>query len=84
MWQLASWMTCGTLFKSIFSLVIHKKNKEKAEAGLNLVITGCEVSIGSCSFYIPDVNTWHISIPVVTSNAKHVDLYSYAVTAVIN
>lgn len=72
MWQLASWMTCGTLFKSIFSLVSHKKNREKANTGLNLVITGHEVSIGNCDFYIPGVNTWHISIAVVTSNAKHV------------
>lgn len=83
-WQLASWMTCGTLFKSIFSLVSHKKNKEKAETGLNLVITGREVSIGSCNFYIPEINTQHISIAAVTSNAKHVDLYSYALTAIIN
>lgn len=82
--QLASWMTCGTLFKSIFSLVSHKQNREKAEKGIHLVITEHDVSIGSCDFYIIEVNTRHISIVVVTSSAKHVDLYSYAFAAIRN
>lgn len=76
-WQLASWMTCGTLFKSIFSLVSHKKNREKANTGLNLVITGHEVSIGNCDFYIPGVNTWHSGCD---QQCKTCNLYSYAVT----
>lgn len=54
LWQLASWMTCGTLFKSIFSLVSRKKNRKKKKTGWNLVIIGCEVLLGSCDFYIHD------------------------------
>lgn len=30
-WQLASWMTCGTRFMSIFSLVGHVESRERVE-----------------------------------------------------
>lgn len=39
-WQLASWMTCGTLFRSMFSLVRDAEKAEEQELAL-VVLAGC-------------------------------------------